>query len=127
MWWGGYAVGPRYIIPMLPFICLVSVFYLDRYWGRSIVCFVTCALVVLSVGLITAVTIAGQQFPDYTWNALMDYAVPRLAGGDIARNLGMLMHMPGWSSLVPWVVFLGIALVLIVRNRESTDAGMGTL
>lgn len=127
MWWGGYAVGPRYLIPMLPFISLAPVFFLDRHWDRPIMRSVTYALVGLSVGLIMAVTIAGQQFPDYTWNALIDYAVPRLAGGDIARNLGTLMHLPGWSSLIPLAVFLGMALFLIVKTRAPAATEVGTL
>ena len=39
---------------------------------------------------------------------LVNYSLPRLLQGDIARNWGTVAGLPGWASLLPLVVILGL-------------------
>ncbi len=133
MWWGGYTIGPRYLIPMLPFMVLPIIFafnwLLDKIWGRVLV----GVLVAISVVSVWGMHIAGQSWPEITtWpttfslmnqsNTLLDYSVPLLAQGKIARNYAMIAGLPGYASLLPLLVAL-IAVYFIVprllTRRES--------
>ena len=125
MWWGGFTVGPRYLVPLLPFMMLPSIFAMDwllnRRWGQVLV----GALTAVSIFSVGALTIAGQQWPPIDFfpftfsemNAtfpLIDYALPLLAQGDVARNYGgILLDLPGLASLIPLIVaILGILLIV---------------
>jgi hypothetical protein len=126
MWQGGFAVGPRYLVPALPFLAVAAHAGLARAWRRV----AWRPLIVLicgwSVGTVWAQTIAGQSFPDYSANPLIEFSLPRLMAGDIARNLGMVVGLGGWMSLLPLlVVLLTAGLALAERpflSRRSADS-----
>jgi hypothetical protein len=117
MWSGGFSVGPRYLVPCLPFLALAAGFGLASAWARPVLRPVVVLAATWSLVAVWAETIGGQSFPDYTPNPLLEYSLPRLAGGDLARNLGMLVGLTGWASLLPLLAFalLSVALIGIVR------------
>jgi hypothetical protein len=120
MWWGGFAIGPRYLLPGLPFFVLGLIWVLRHANGWVIALFVllAAASLVLTWGL----TLADQAFPSDTLrNPLLEYALPNWQAGNIARNLGTLAGIKGPSSLVPLGIFAAILAVLFV-GRPSEDA-----
>jgi hypothetical protein len=113
MWWGGFAVGPRYLVPMIPFLAWPLIYFLQRHgqavWARIL----AGGLTILSITFVGGLTLAGQHFPEETWQfPLRDYAWPRLAQGDLARNIGMAIGLHGWWSLIPLLAML----VLVVTG-----------
>ena len=122
MWEGGFAVGPRYLLPMLPFMTLSLTFFIEKWgaqwWAKALVAFLT----IWSVLFVWAETIGGQSFPDWTLNPLFNYSLPKLLRGDIARNWGTIAGLPGWGSLLPLAVILGILFwqlrVSLLRGRD---------
>lgn len=111
MWWGGYAVGPRYALPMLPFLALGLVFpfrdWGERTWLRGL----ATVLYLWSFLATWGMSLANQSYPpDTIANPYLGYLLPAWSTGNIARNLGMFVKLPGLSSLVPLVV---VAVVLI--------------
>jgi len=58
MWWGGCAMGPRHLVPMLPFLCLAVGPVLSRTK------IVGAVLIVVSVAFVTAGTAVMPEFPD---------------------------------------------------------------
>lgn len=106
MWHGGYAIGPRYLLPMLPFMTLgLGAFAQargDRTWARVL----AGVLGAWSFLAIWAETIGGQSFPDWRANPLFTYSLPHLIEGNIARNLGMGIGLSGWISLLPLAIVL---------------------
>lgn len=123
MWEGGYAVGPRYLLPMLPFMILglgVAWEKLITHWsGRLLI----GVLTVWSVMAVWIETISGQSFPDWTLNPLFNYSLPKFIAGDIARNLGMGIGLRGHLSLLPLLIpLVGLGLLYYHRplGRKET-------
>ncbi len=109
MWWGGFAIGPRYLLPALPFLALSIVFAL-RAWGGTL--WLRLALAVLLAWSFVAtwgLTLAEQAFPsDAILNPLVEYALPNWQAGNIARNLGTIAGFRGALSFAPLVLLLGL-------------------
>jgi len=130
MWWGGYSIGPRYLLPMLPFMFLPIVFvflkWADQGWFR----FLSFILFGWSFVATWGLTLAEQAFPpDYIFNPLLAYAWPNWAAGNIARNIGTVMDIPGVWSLVPLFIILsliGVVWWLIFQrvSHSSTNEKM---
>ena len=125
MWEGGFAVGPRYLLPMLPFMAIG----LGVAWGEITAHrtgrLVVGALTLWSVAAVWLETISGQSFPDWTPNPLLNYSLPRFVSGDIARNLGMAAGLQGQLSLLPLLVGLaGLGLLYFrgpLGRRETAQ------
>jgi hypothetical protein len=120
MWQGGYAVGPRYLIPMLPFLVLPLTLFAAKWgkkrWARVLI----VTLTTWSLVAAWAETIGGQQFPDYTLNPLFQYSKPRLLAGDIARNLGTAVGLTGWVSLAPLLAVVGSCLWVLNKQLAAS-------
>jgi hypothetical protein len=113
MWWGGFAVGPRYLLPMLPFLALAICFTLRRWSGRRWFQGLLMILSGWSLAATWGLTLAEQAFPkDTIRNPLVEYAWPNWQAGNIARNFGTIVGFPGLWSLVPLATIL--ALIIIV-------------
>jgi len=106
MWWGGFAVGPRYLLPALPFLVWPIIYYLKHQRSRGGMIFAIAA--VLSVGSVWAQTLGGRTFPRYERVPLVEFSLPNLLRGNLARNLGMLVGLSGWASLLPWLLALAV-------------------
>jgi hypothetical protein len=119
MWQGGHSIGPRYLLPMLPFLVIgLGVFALhfgSRTWARLLV----GILSLVSVFIVWAQSLGGQTFPDWTENPLFNYSIPHLLNANIARNWGMALGLSGWMSLIPLMLFMILIAFLLVRPRFS--------
>jgi hypothetical protein len=121
VWWGGFAVGPRYLIPMLPFMTLSIIFFLNRIrdvtWARAS----AYALGILSVLIVWIETISGQSLPDFERNPLFNYSLPRFFAGDIARNVGMVLGLSRWYSLIPLGLMVATLLFLLAQSEPARE------
>lgn len=113
MWWGGYAIGPRYLLPMLPFFVLAASFSVRRWQparGFQLLFGLLCAWSFIATW---GLTLAEQAFPpDFIFNPLLEYALPNWQAGNVARNLGVLIGLRGPASVLPliglWMAALGV-------------------
>lgn len=131
MWWGGHTVGPRYLVPMLPFMCLPIIFAFNRLFSRAWGRLLAGLAVVLSILVTGAMTIAGQQWPSVPYfpytiaemNAsfpLIDHALPLLAEGQLLRNYGgILLDLPGLAALIPLLILALAIWVIVPRVMEK--------
>jgi hypothetical protein len=124
VWPGGFSVGPRYLCVLLPFLAVPLVFFLERFgrfrWGYLLF----SLLALISIAVVWIETISGQQFPEYTPNPLFDYSLPRLMANDVARNMGMLLRLSGWQSLLPLAAFIllqGAAVWLLTLKTKAAS------
>jgi hypothetical protein len=123
MWQGGFAVGPRYLLPALPFLALVGGVGLGWAWTRTPLRLVAIIAVGCAVFAVWTQTLGGQSFPDYTANPLFDLSLPRLARGDVARNLGMALGLTGWASLLPLLAGAAAIGTAFLRPGGSAPPG----
>jgi hypothetical protein len=124
MWWGGFAAGPRYLVPLLPFLALAAAWALDGMFKRAATRVLAVSLAVLSTLLVWAEALAGQLFPpDSIRNTWAGYVVPAWLEGDLARNLGMALGLRGSLSLLPLLALTALLLLLLqVRSRGMWQA-----
>ncbi len=126
MWWGGFAVGPRYLLPMLPFCCYPIGALIPVFMRRWRIAAASGALAMLSLVQVWMQLLAGQGYPPDTFrHPLADYVWPHLVAGDIARNLGMATGLRSLSSLVPLIVaFVLLGGWSLMRYRVETRQKM---
>lgn len=125
MWEGGFAVGPRYLVPMLPFLVPPLLLAMERLLpgaaGRALL----AVLGAWSFLAVWAQALGGQAFPDWTPDPLFRYSLVRLAQGDVARNLGMLLGLDGLASLIPLGLIVSALIGILVRSaRTPRPAGV---
>jgi hypothetical protein len=115
-WWGGTVFGPRYIIPILPFFCVLLTFVPKRLtWSLLI-------LSLISIGQMIIVAASYILVPEtmvlkisslgfFEYSNIYNYCLKQqLLEGDFGWNLGhQLLGLKSWSSLIP--LFLVMAVV----------------
>jgi len=90
------------LLPALPFMVLPLVYAWREWQGRAWFKALTALALAWSLAATWGLTLAGQAFPsDTIRKPLADYAWPSWRAGDVARNLGMFLHLPGVASLLP--------------------------
>lgn len=121
MWNGGYAVGPRYLVPMLPFLTLAAGIFADQFGAKTWAKITYALLAVLSWLNIWAQTFGGQSFPDWTLNPLFNYSIPNLLAGNVARNWGMVLGLRGISSILPLLLIIALGTGLLFYPLRKRD------
>jgi hypothetical protein len=123
-WQAGSTVGPRYLIPVLPFFCLPVIHVLDA--GRSRPArWAVYGLFVLSGILIWLETVANGGYPAQKYlDPLAQFSVPGFLHDHVAMNLGsaVLGSMVGFTSrasLLLLPVLLAFWTWFALRRREE--------
>lgn len=118
MWWGGYSVGPRHLIPMLPFFCLFFIFLPEGcnwpFVGLSLVSFGQMLIATASTIRVPDDWIANlNRMAFFQYSNIYDYCLNQLIKGSFTENLGhRLLHLSKWESLTPFfIVLTGLTLV----------------
>ena len=113
MWSGGFTIGPRYLLPAMPFYVAAMGFALDFIFARGkskAWQMLWLAASAWSLVAIWGMTLANQSFPpDYLQNPYLQWAWPSWRDGNIARNIGTILGFKGVFSLAP----LGVAVAAI--------------
>ncbi len=123
MWWGGAAIGPRHMIPGLPFLAL-GLAWLPGLGGLPrLVWGVLAGLSI--VNQLGAVAVSPLAPPAV--DLLFGYVYGHIFRGEIAiasgsANLGMVLGLPGLLSLVP---LLGLWLLGALNVLGALPSGTG--
>jgi hypothetical protein len=124
MWWGGYAVGPRYILPAVPFLALPIASWLSSVRWKH---WLLAGLGVVSAFSVWAQTITSLKFypPESYHFPLLEYSLPLLRRGQIAANVGNALGFEGMSSLlflcVTLLVFGGLLWRCVQRAEMAVQ------
>lgn len=140
-WEGGWACGPRYMIPMLPFL-VVPIIYCFKKFKK-----ITYFLVFVSIFFMFAITAVRPEVPSFVKNPLFDYVLPNFFNGELSLNLqglnelfpgmlyrlnsteaqfnsfnlGELLPMHGLTSLVPLLFIWIIFYLWLPKDRNNTS------
>ncbi len=123
MWWGGLAVGPRHIIPVLPFFCILLILIPKRLTWLFVL------LLIVSVGQMLIASASDIMVPDdrvmdirrlsyFDYSNIYSYCLQLLLNGYFALNLGgRVLGLQAWNSLIPvFLVFITATFLLFGRN-----------
>ena len=102
-WFGGNAVGPRYLAPALPLIALAAAPGIKRIPELGIV---LLAVSITSMMMVTAIAI---DPPGDVLAPLQSFYLVRIDQARWADNLGTLIGLPLWASLAVPLIFPALA------------------
>jgi hypothetical protein len=92
-WDGGYTVGPRYILPIYPFLFLVAIFsfnYLPKIFK---------ILGVISIIINLSITVVGNEIPREIKNPLGDVIFINLIRGNVSINPCPLSNYENYTKV----------------------------
>jgi hypothetical protein len=113
-WFGGNAVGPRYLAPVLPFFGLAAAHGIRRW---PVLGLILSLVSIASMGLVTAIAI---DPPGDVSTPLQSFYLVRWREHRFADNLGTLLGAPLWLSLMAPPVFPALAAWRLLREPAST-------
>jgi hypothetical protein len=138
-WHGGWAAGPRYLVPMLPFASLLAggvlaspaAHHANERWRRVRAAAIVsiAALGLVSVANMFAATAVKPEIPTDVPRPYGEFIWPKFLAGDLAIstqsidaignpehaprqawNLGMQAGLGGHASLVPLYIWIAVVL-----------------
>jgi len=108
-WHGGWTYGPRYLVPMLPFLAIPIAFAPLRSIWFALLLFISIFQVLLSASIFFHV-------PNDIVNPLFEIIVPFLFDGLSAINIGDLIGLKEPFSFLPLVIPLILFTVLLFKK-----------
>lgn len=113
-WYGGQAVGPRYLIVSLPFLVFPAIFVLDRVeaWAARLVVY---GLFGLSFAATWIESVGGEAYPYINLaNPLFDYSLPALERGHLNANLVTLLVVVDPSIPIKSAMITPVATIFLI-------------
>jgi hypothetical protein len=124
-WSGGDAVGPRFLVPLVPFLMLPVARAWSEWFGHRVGRVMLPGLLLLSGLNVWAQSIAGQHYPPYEFrgtvvvNPTTQWALPLLREGDVADNFGYRLGLSGLATLLPLALAAGVVVLGLARSTRE--------
>jgi hypothetical protein len=130
-WNGGRTIGPRYLVPVVPFLTLPVIYFLDLANRVRVALIVVVGAAAWSIIAVWTEFLAGHIMPT-SWlrDPIAQYSLPALSSNQITPNAGLFLGLSGWQSLLPLAILLLIiglwpgsaAPVSVLRVRAATNS-----
>ncbi len=115
-WRGGWEVGPRYIIAMLPFLLPPIAAQLTAWQKRPLILGAAAGLMIVGVAIYALTSATFPYWPDTVANPFYDVTLRLLADNLAAPNLGSWVGIPGVLGIAPYLAIVaGLVGWAIVR------------
>jgi 4-amino-4-deoxy-L-arabinose transferase-like glycosyltransferase len=124
-WSGGDAVGPRFLVPLVPFLMLPVARAWSEWSSHRVGRVGLWTLLVVSALNVWAQSVAGQHYPPDEFrgtvvtNPTTQWALPLLREGDVADNFGYRLGLTGLATLLPLAVAAATVMLLLNRRRPE--------
>jgi hypothetical protein len=112
-WFGGHAVGPRYLAPALPFLGLAAAYGISRLPELGLI------LMIASIAMMGMVTAIAIDPPGDVLTPLQSFYLARIDQGRWADNLGTLAGLPLSISLIVPLVFPAVAAWRLLKEPHA--------
>ena len=117
-WEGGWALGPRHLTPLVPFLATAVVFQSAktsassrRPWIRLLTVLIIVSIVFTFVGLAVF-----PHLPAAFKNPLYEISWPFLAAGKFGPTIGEWMGLKGFSELIPIISALALLMIFLLGD-----------
>ncbi len=118
-WHGGYALGPRHLVTLVPFLAIAA------GYGLTLMPRLGMVLAGVSALLAGTATVIDSMPPEGNVRPIVTFYAQKFFAGDLAHNAGMELGLPGLWSLLPLLALLvaGIwALFLLCVREDGSSA-----
>lgn len=117
-WEGGWSMGPRHLVPILPFLATTVLFQVGRSSGvlRKLLIWFLSVSSLLAITLTFLGTVTFPYFPKEFMNPFYDLSWQLLLRGKLAPTLGELCGLAGFYRLIPIIIPVGILSALLLRD-----------
>ena len=127
-WYGGWTFGPRYLIPMLTFMCLPLAF-LPRPWFSGVVILGLISITGMFIATTSSIIVPDTSYKlidtlgYFQYSSIYSYCLPLLLDGEFATNIGnKLLGLNTWVSLVPVLIVMLIITVVFFTMRDESKS-----
>jgi hypothetical protein len=120
MWWGGWTIGPRHLIPIIPFLIIPIAFIPFKKTIEKCLLYI---LTFISMLMMFVGTMIDPQVPDtirrLSWSPILEYSLPQLMSGNIYANLGSILGLIGLTSTLPLllIIIIGIYYLNLIQKK----------
>jgi hypothetical protein len=129
-WWGGWTFGPRYLVPMLTFMCLPLVF-LPKRWFSSVVLFSIISIMHMFIAVSSQIIIPDDFIKQidkvgyFSYSSIYSYCLKLLLEGSFSENLGIkFLGLNPWVSLFPILLALVVISLFFYLRRDNTNSSL---
>ncbi len=130
MWWGGRALGPRHIIPILPYFCVLFAFVPKRLtWPLVIFCLISIGQ--MFIGAANTVLVPEKMIEKintlgfFEYSNLYSYGLKELIAGHFTQNLGQrIFGLKNWNSLIPVLGVVVWVTIYFVKEQNRDIPSM---
>jgi hypothetical protein len=142
-WHGGWAMGPRYLIPAIPFLAVGAMGLVEAWPARSrprrVLAWVGGAAAIVSAALMLMGTAVRPDVPLTIARPFQQFLIPSFARGRVARsnhpidgdgvsgqraawNLGHRLGLEGLPTLLPLAAWMGLCGWALARAARPTSS-----
>lgn len=129
-WWGGWTFVPRYLIPMVSFLCLPLAFVPMR-WFQSMVVLGLISVAQMFIGVSSLILVPDNNYARidtlgyFEYSSIYTYCLKLLIDGEFAKNLGnKLLGLNAWLSLVPILMVMLAVTIRFLARQDGTSHGL---
>lgn len=117
-WEGGWSIGPRHLVPILPFLATAVIFQVEKTKGKIkdgliwfLAVFSLVAIILIFLGTVTF-----PYFPKEFKNPIYEISWQLFLRGKLAPTIGEFYGLVGYYRLIPLIIFVGVLIAILVRD-----------